>query len=93
MTILVTKMADSLSNVLKTLWEKEILLVWSVFKRLVLQTRKNQGPVWERVNIISPLDQRVRYSTEIIVVTGLNSTCGNVITRIDDIGTGIISLL
>ena len=43
-------MADSSSNKLKTLWEKEKLLVTSnfsfshsVFKRLVLQTRKNQG--------------------------------------------------
>ena len=38
------------SNVLKTLWEKEKLLVTSnfsfshcVFKRLVMQTHKNQG--------------------------------------------------
>ena len=43
-------MADSSSNRLKTLWEKEKLLITSnfsfshsVFKRLVLQTRKNQG--------------------------------------------------
>ena len=44
------KMAESYPNGLKTLWEKEKLLVTSnfsfshsVFKRFVLQTRKNQG--------------------------------------------------
>ena len=44
------KMADSSPNGKKTLWEKEKLLVTSnfsffhsVFKRLVLQTRENQG--------------------------------------------------
>ena len=44
------KMAESSQNGQKTLWEKEKLLVasnfsffHSVFKRLVLQTRKNQG--------------------------------------------------
>ena len=44
------KMAESSQNEQKTLWEKEKLLVTSnfsfsssVFKRLVLQTRKNQG--------------------------------------------------
>ena len=43
-------MAESALNRKKTLWEKEKLLVTSnfsfshgVFKRLVLQTRKNQG--------------------------------------------------
>ena len=43
-------MAESSSNRLKTLWEKEKLLITSnfsfshsVFKRLILQTRKNQG--------------------------------------------------
>ena len=43
-------MADCSSNGQKTLWEKEKLLVMSNFssshrgfKRLVLQTRKNQG--------------------------------------------------
>ena len=43
-------MAESSPEGLKTLWEKEKLLVTSnfsfshsVFKRLVLQTRKNQG--------------------------------------------------
>ena len=43
-------MAEHSPNRLKTLWEKEKLLVMSnfsfshsVFKRLVLQTRKNQG--------------------------------------------------
>ena len=39
-----TKMEESSSNGWKTLWEKETLLVKSVFKRLVLQTRL----VWER---------------------------------------------
>ena len=44
------KMAENFPKGLKTLWEKEKLLVTSnfsfsrsVFKRLVLQTRKNQG--------------------------------------------------
>ena len=44
------KMAETFPNRLKTLWEKEKLLVMSnfsfshsVFKRLVLQTLKNQG--------------------------------------------------
>ena len=44
------KMAESYLNGQKTLWEKEKLLVTSnfsfshsVFKRLELQTRKNQG--------------------------------------------------
>ena len=43
-------MEESSSNVWKTLWEKEKLLVTSnfsfshsVFKSLVMQTRKNQG--------------------------------------------------
>ena len=45
-----TKMAESSPNGQKTLWEKEKLLVTSnfsfslsVFKRPVVQTRKNQG--------------------------------------------------
>ena len=44
------KMTESYPNGYKTLWEKEKLLVTSnfsfshsVFKRLVLQTRENQG--------------------------------------------------
>ena len=44
------KMAESSPNGLKTLWKKEKVLMMSnfsfscsVFKRLVLQTRKNQG--------------------------------------------------
>ena len=44
------KMAEDSSNSQKTLWEKEKLLVvtnfffsYSVFKQLLLQTRKNQG--------------------------------------------------
>ena len=38
------KMVESSPNRKKTLWEKEKLLIsLSVFKRLVLQTRKNQG--------------------------------------------------
>ena len=51
MTILnLMKLTQSCPNRYKTLWEKEKLLVtsnfsfsYSVFKRLVLQTRKNQG--------------------------------------------------
>ena len=45
-----TKMAENYPNRKKTLWEKDKLLITSnfsfshsVFKRLVLQTRKNQG--------------------------------------------------
>ena len=45
------------------MWEKEKLLVTSsfsfsqcVFKRLVLQTRKNQGFVRERVKVMSLVD-------------------------------------
>ena len=51
------EMAECSLNGLKTLCEKEKLLVMSsfsfshsVFKRLVLQTRKKPGLVWERVN-------------------------------------------
>ena len=56
--LILMKMAESSPKEKKTLWEKEKLLVTSnfsfslsVFKRLVLQTRKNQGlfGVWERV--------------------------------------------
>ena len=50
------KMAESSLNEWKTQWEKEKLLVTSnfsfyhsVFKRLVLQTCKKPGLVWERV--------------------------------------------
>ena len=49
-------MAESLPKGLKTLWEKEKLLVTSnfsftrsVFKRFVLQTRKNKGLFGERI--------------------------------------------
>ena len=51
------KIAESSQNGQKTLWEKEELLVTSnfsfshsVFKRLVQQTRKKTGLVWERMN-------------------------------------------
>ena len=50
-------MAEGYLNGQKTLWKKEKLLVTSnlsfshsVFKRLELQTRKNQSLFWERVN-------------------------------------------
>ena len=50
------KMSESYKNGQKTLWEKEKLLVTSnfsfsrsVFKKLVLQTRKNQGLFGKRV--------------------------------------------
>ena len=53
------KMAESSLNGLKTLLEKEKLLITSnfsfshsVFKRLVLQTRKNQGLVGKGLIII-----------------------------------------
>ena len=52
-------MAESSLEGLKTLWEKEKLLVTSnfsfshsVFKRLVLQTRKNQGLFGKGLNSI-----------------------------------------
>ena len=48
------KMTGSSQNRLKTIWEKEKLLVTSnlsfsniVLKKLVLQTRKNQGLFWK----------------------------------------------
>ena len=48
------QMEETSLNGLKTLWEKEKLLVTSnfsfflrVFKRLVLQTRENQGLFWK----------------------------------------------
>ena len=51
------KIAGSSKQLLKALWEKEKLLVtsnfsfsYSVFKRLVMQTRKKARLVWERVN-------------------------------------------
>ena len=51
------KMAESSPYGKKTPWEKEKVLVTSnfsfshsVFERLVLQTRKKPGLVWERVN-------------------------------------------
>ena len=55
MTILnLMKMADSSENRKKILWKNKKLLITSnissVFIRLVLQTHKSQGLVWERVN-------------------------------------------
>ena len=51
------KMAESSRKGWKTLWKKEELLVTSkfafshsVFKRLVLQTRKNKGLFGKRLN-------------------------------------------
>ena len=51
------KMAESYPNGKKTLWEKEKLLVTSnfsfshsIFKRLKLQTRKNQGLFGKRLS-------------------------------------------
>ena len=59
------KMAESMPNGLKTLWEKDKLLVMSnlsfshhVFKRLVLQTCKKKGLVWERVKTTSSLGKK-----------------------------------
>ena len=53
-------MAENYPKGLKTLWEKEKLLVTSnfsishsVFKRLVLQTRQKPGPVWKRVKTVA----------------------------------------
>ena len=61
-------MAESYPKGLKTLWEKEKLLVTSnfsfshsVLKRLVLQTRKNQGLFWERVKAIKELQTTFMY--------------------------------
>ena len=52
-------MAESPANGQKTLWEKEKLLVTSnfsfshsVFKRLTLQTHKNQGLFGKGLNIV-----------------------------------------
>ena len=52
------KMMESSANGKKTLWEKEKLLVTSnfsfscsVFERLVLQTRKNQGLFGKGLNL------------------------------------------
>ena len=54
----VMKIAESSPNDYKTLWEKEKLLVSSnfsfshnVFKRLILQTRKNQGLFGKGLNL------------------------------------------
>ena len=51
------KMAESSSNMSKILWEKEKLLIMSnfsfspsVFKRLLLQTCKNQALFWNGLN-------------------------------------------
>ena len=53
------KMAESSQNLLKTFWEKKKLLVksnfffsGSVFKRLVMQTRKNQGLCGKELNCL-----------------------------------------
>ena len=55
------KMAESSPSRLKTLWEKEKLLIMSnfsfshsVFKTLVLQTRKNQGLFGKGLKLILP---------------------------------------
>ena len=60
-------MAESPLRGLKALWEKEKLLVTnsfsfshSVFQRLLLQTRKNQGKFGKELNTI----QSVNHSTE-----------------------------
>ena len=44
------KIAENSPKGLKTLWEKEKLLVMSVFKRPVLQTCKKQGFFEKKVN-------------------------------------------
>ena len=60
------KIAQSSPNGLKTLWEKEKLLVksnfsfsHSVFKRLVLQTRKNQGMFGKGLNNSESYDNQL----------------------------------
>ena len=57
------KMAQNSSNGLKTLWEKVKLLVMSnfffshsVFKRLVLETHKNQGLLGKALNELKTVD-------------------------------------
>ena len=54
-------MAESSQKAYRILWEEEKLLVTSnfsfshiVFKRVVLQTHKKPGLVWERVNSVPP---------------------------------------
>ena len=56
------KMAESSQLEYKTLWEKEKLLItcnfsfsYSVFKRLVLQTRKNQGLFRKGSNVLKSI--------------------------------------
>ena len=57
------KMAENSPDMQKTLWEKEKLLVMSnfafsrsVFKRLILQTGKKPGVVWERLKTELPFE-------------------------------------
>ena len=61
-------MVETSPNELKTQWKKEKLLVTSnfsfphsVFKRLVLQTRKNQGLFWERVKRVGNIVVKGKY--------------------------------
>ena len=62
-------MAESPPKELKTLWEKEKLLVLSnfsffhcIFKTLVLQTRKNQGLFGKGLNGFDSCHSLLRYS-------------------------------
>ena len=70
------KMAQCSSNGQKTLWEKEKLLVTSnfsfshsVFKRLVLQTGKNQGLFGKglmKKKVVPTLQQEVKVKVDIV---------------------------
>ena len=66
------KMAESSPKGLKTLWEKEKLLVTSnfsfshsVFKIVVLQTRKNQGLLGKGLNGKLDIDKTIEFSLKI----------------------------
>ena len=59
-------MTESCPEGLKTLWEKEKLLVMSnfsfshrVFKRLILQTCENQGLFGKGINPDEPMNKRI----------------------------------
>ena len=65
------KMKESSPNGLKTLWEKEKLLVTrnfsfshSVFKRCVQQTRKNEGLFGKGLDKIGPVVAEIQHGQE-----------------------------
>ena len=85
------KKAESSSNGLKTLWEKEKLLVTSnfsfshsAFKRLVLETRKNQGLFGKRLNI-SSYNKSLAVSTLYHTISGFYSLRKEVIDWLNSV--------